>query len=88
MPIILSPGRNWYILGSLEAMIDEHVKDAPRSSRPALLDLERNASLGLHFGHPFLMDGLRPVAPNFVFVGMMKDRAAMDHKLIVSSFHH
>ena len=36
-----------------------------------MLELEKNASLALSFGHPLIGDGLRPVAPNFVFIGMM-----------------
>ena len=45
---------------------------------PDLLAIERNASLGLHFGHPLLMDGNRPVSPNFVTVGMMNCKPAKE----------
>ena len=43
----------------------------PNELRPSLIDLERNASVGFSFGHPLLMAGLRPTAPNFVNLGMM-----------------
>ena len=43
----------------------------PRSIRPSLSDLEKKTALALQFGHPLIMDGLRPVAPNFINVGMM-----------------
>jgi hypothetical protein len=42
--------------------------------RPNLIALERNTSLALGFGHPLLMDGWRPMAPNFVPIGMMNCR--------------
>lgn len=60
--------RNWYMLGSIERILDKHF---PGETRPSLLELERNASLGLHFGHFAMMDGIRPLAPNFVYIGMM-----------------
>eukprot|EP00095_Tigriopus_kingsejongensis_P001001 snap_masked-scaffold1486_size38793-processed-gene-0.3 protein:Tk01001 transcript:snap_masked-scaffold1486_size38793-processed-gene-0.3-mRNA-1 annotation:"udp-glucuronosyltransferase 2c1-like" len=65
--------RNWYILGKIDAILDENF---PGVERPALLDLERNASLALHFGHPLIMDGNRPYAPNFISIGMMNCRPA------------
>ena len=61
--------RNYYMVNyRAEAIIDKHFgADEPRSS---LLDLERNASLTLQFGHPHLTDGWRPTMPNYVQVGM------------------
>lgn len=44
--------------------------------RPDLIELERNTSLAIGFGHPLLMDGWRPMAPNFVHVGMMNCKPA------------
>ena len=46
-------------------------KHFPGVAYPPLLELEKNAALGLHFGHPLIMDGLRPVAPNYIYLGMM-----------------
>ena len=46
-------------------------KHFPNADYPPLLEIEKNTSLGLHFGHPLIMDGLRPIAPNFVYIGMM-----------------
>lgn len=36
-----------------------------------LLDLESKAALIMNAGNPFLSDGLRPVMPNNLLVGMM-----------------
>eukprot|EP00092_Neocalanus_flemingeri_P013186 GFUD01014211.1.p1 GENE.GFUD01014211.1~~GFUD01014211.1.p1 ORF type:complete len:520 (-),score=100.48 GFUD01014211.1:177-1736(-) len=60
--------RNWYMLGRVDALLDQHFPGEPRKP---LLELEKNASLSLAFGHPLIADGLRPVAPNYVFIGMM-----------------
>ena len=49
-------------------LLDKHF---PGVDRPSLLDIERNASVTFNFGHPLLIDGLRPVAPNYVHLGMM-----------------
>ena len=38
---------------------------------PDLLDLESKAALIMNAGNPFLSDGLRPVMPNNLLVGMM-----------------
>ena len=32
--------------------------------------------MAFHFGHPLIMDGLRPVSPNFQFLGMMNCKKA------------
>ena len=37
-------------------------------------DIERKASLILSQGNPLLMNGMRPVTPNVVYVGMMQCR--------------
>ena len=55
------------------ALLDEQF---PGEERPSFLELESNASLTLHFGHPLMMDGLRPVSPNFQYIGMMNCRPA------------
>ena len=41
-----------------------------------MLDIERNASLALTFGHPLIANGLRPVSHNYVTVGMMNCKEA------------
>ena len=46
----------------------------PGTKRPSLLDLEKGASLTLHYGHQFIADGNRPVAPNHIYIGMMNCR--------------
>jgi hypothetical protein len=58
-------------VGSVEDVLDRHF---PGVDRPRLLEMEKSASLTLHFGHPFILDGLRPIAPNYVYVGMMNCR--------------
>lgn len=64
-------GRNYYILNKINAILDKHF---PGQDRPCLIELEKNTSLVLHIGHPLINDGLRPVAPNFQYVGMMNCR--------------
>ena len=41
---------------------------------PNLLELESKAALIMNAGNPFLADGLRPVMPNNLLVGMMNCR--------------
>ncbi len=54
-------------------MLDKHF---PGEIRVPLLELEKNISLALNWGHPMLMDGMRPVSPNFQFVGMLNCKPA------------
>jgi hypothetical protein len=61
--------RDNVLLTKLENLLDKHF---PAEKRPALLELEKDVALGMSFGHPFLMDGFRPVNPNFQFVGEEK----------------
>lgn len=63
--------RNWYILSRVEDMLDKHF---PGVSRPPLIDIEKNSSLTISFGHPLLMDGWKPMSPNYITVGMMNCR--------------
>ena len=65
--------RKIFIVRELEAILDEHF---PKEDRPPLLELEKNASLALQFGHPLILDGLRAIAPNYIYVGMMNCRPA------------
>ena len=60
--------RNIIILGKDRAILQKHF---PNEEIPDLVELERTASLSFSFGHPLLMDGWRPLAPNHVFLGMM-----------------
>ena len=39
------------------------------ASIPRLEELERNATAILSMGHPFLMNGMRSLPHNFVFIG-------------------
>ena len=48
--------------------------EMPRSVRPTLKELEKKTALALQFGHPLIMDGVRPMAPNYINVGMMNCR--------------
>ena len=61
-----------------DAILDKHFPNDP--PRPSLLDLERNLSLALSFGHPFLLDGFEPVVPNYVDVGMLNCQPAKGFK--------
>lgn len=60
--------RNYYMIGSDRAILQKHFPD---EEIPDLIELEKTASLSMSFGHPLLMDGWRPVAPNHIFLGMM-----------------
>ena len=50
------PSRNYYIVPKVEKLLDEIL---PATQRPSLLDLEKGASLTLHYGHQFIADGNR-----------------------------
>ena len=60
--------RNIYIFGNDYKVLKKHF---PNEEIPDLSELEKKASLSMSFGHPLIMDGWRPVAPNHVFLGMM-----------------
>ncbi len=61
------------MVSKIDEILDRHF---PGERRPPLLELEKNASLALSFGHPFILDGNRPVSPNYIHLGMMNCRAA------------
>ncbi len=63
--------RNLFILSQVNGLLDKHF---PGEIRPSLLDLEKNASLAMSFGHPLLLDGWSPMVPNYVLLGMMNCR--------------
>ncbi len=71
--VILFCCRDFYLIPKGEELLDKHF---PGESRIPLLEMETNVSLGLHYGHPLLLDGMRPVAPNFQYLGMMNCRPA------------
>ena len=52
-------------------------KHFPNEDIPDLSELEKKASLSMSFGHPLIMDGWRPVAPNHIYLGMMNCKEAM-----------
>jgi len=60
--------RNTIILNGVNNLLDKHF---PGEARPNLLDLERNISLAMTFGHPFILDGWSPMVPNSIHLGMM-----------------
>ena len=51
-------------------------------SFPDLIELESKAALIMNAGNPFLADGLRPVMPNNLLVGMMNCKPANSNKNI------
>ena len=63
--------RNIFMLSSVNAFLDEQF---PGEERPSILDIERNTSLVLQFGHPLILDGWAPMVPNYVQLGMMNCR--------------
>lgn len=63
--------RNYLQLPYQERFLARHF---PEDEIPSLLELETNAGLTLAFGNPLLQDGLRPVSPNYVMIGMMNCR--------------
>ena len=58
--------RNMYILGQVNGLLDRHF---PGQVRPDLLALERNVSVAFSFGHPLILDGWSPMAPNYGQLG-------------------
>ena len=72
--------RNIYSLRLANKLLDENF---PGEARPDLLDLERNVSLVLNFGNPHILDGWRPLMPNYVDVGMMNCNSEEDGKQIM-----
>ncbi len=63
--VILFCCRDFYLIPKGEELLDKHF---PGESRIPLLEMETNVSLGLHYGHPLLLDGMRPVPnENFAF---------------------
>ena len=59
------------MISKVESLLDQHF---PGETRKSLLELEKNASLAFTFGHPLIADGLRPIAPNHIYLGMMNCR--------------
>ncbi len=61
-----------YYLGRMEEILDKTFPDDPRPGRPSLTELEQsNVAMSFQFGHPLIMDGLRPLSPNYIQIGMM-----------------
>lgn len=65
--------RNYYLVPKVEKILDEML---PGEERPSVLELEKDASLTLHYGHQFIGDGNRPLSPNHIYIGMMNCREA------------
>ena len=68
--------RDFWLMPIWEEMVDEYFPKDSRPHRPSLLELEREAGLALQFGNPLIADGMRPVSPNYVMIGMMNCRKA------------
>ncbi len=58
--------RNHILVGRAEKIWGKHF---PGESKTTILELEKNASLALSFGHPHLTDGWKPTMPNYVQIG-------------------
>ncbi len=58
--------RNSYLIGRVEGILDKHF---PGEDRIPVLEMEKQASLAISFGHPHLTDGWRPTMPNFIQLG-------------------
>ena len=59
-----------------DSALDEYLPNDQRPNRPSMSELEKEVGLALHFGDPMIMDGLRPVSPNFVMIGMLNCKPA------------
>ena len=66
--------KDFWIIPKWEEMLDEFYPEDLRPKRPALLKLEKEAGLALQFGNHFIMDGMRPISPNYIMIGMMNCR--------------
>ena len=44
--------------------------------RPHLSELDKRAAIGLHYGHPLILEGNRPMTSNMISIGMMNCRPA------------
>ena len=77
--------RNVFILGKDYEILKKYF---PGEEIPDLTELEKRASLSMSFGHPLIMDGWRPTAPNHVNLGMMncKEPKKMDPKDMITKF--
>ena len=60
--------RDYYWINPYEELLDKLFPDDPRPRRPSLNEMEKNVALTFQFGHPQIMDGLRPLSPNFIHV--------------------
>ena len=63
--------RNTYFLSKVNEFLDQQF---PGEERPGILEIERNTSLVLQFGHPLILDGWAPMVPNYIQLGMMNCR--------------
>jgi glucuronosyltransferase len=63
--------RDQWLMSQFEALLDKNFPDDPRPGRPSLVELEQHAALAFQFGHPYLMDGMRAVSPNYIMLAMM-----------------
>lgn len=78
--------RDHVMMAKMESIIDEHFPDDPRPGRPSLAELEKEAALAFQFGHPLIMDGLRPLSPNYVMIGMMNCRPGKELPPLIKQY--
>lgn len=74
MTVSLTLMRDYFTVPHLEDILDYHFPE-DKGRRPPLLQLEKEAGLAFQFGHPLIMDGARPVSPNYVMIGNLLGRA-------------
>ena len=67
--------RNIHFRNMAERVLDKHF---PFENRPSLLEIERNVSLLLEMGNPFILSGWSPMAPNYVQLGLLNCKPAKD----------
>lgn len=70
------PFRDGEVGKEVMKVVQRHFPDDKELLSKSIEDIERKASLILSQGNPLLMNGMRPVTPNVVYVGMMQCRPA------------
>jgi len=70
------PFRDGEVGNEVMKVVQRHFPDDKELLSKSIEDIERKASLILSQGNPLLMNGMRPVTPNVVYVGMMQCRPA------------
>ena len=66
------------ILAGYERILSKHFPEDEK--KPSIEELEAGATAMLSMGHPLLLTGLRPVPPNFVYIGKSASTPSMFYK--------